>query len=147
MGWSWESTYYSISLIGIFKVNNSIFTYYTKCLYQLSYMSHPVIVQGVPQHRASNIYDLKFLYRSIKICIYVKKIITLLRLKNILLHQKRRNSARNLTSMILVWIYILLIKICLLWMLYITIYKKDANFWDDFFIISILPLKKLQKKN
>jgi hypothetical protein len=28
----------------------------------------------------------------------------------------------------------------------ITIYKKDTNFWDDFFIISILPLKKTTKK-
>jgi hypothetical protein len=28
----------------------------------------------------------------------------------------------------------------------ITIYKKDTNFWDDFFIIPILPLKKLPTK-
>jgi hypothetical protein len=28
----------------------------------------------------------------------------------------------------------------------ITIYKKDINFWDDFFFIPILPLKKIYKK-
>jgi hypothetical protein len=29
----------------------------------------------------------------------------------------------------------------------ITIYKENTNFWDDFFIIPNLPLKKTTKKN